>query len=185
MANTVLVGGQWGDEGKGRIIDLMAERADLVVRYQGGSNAGHEVHVGGQKYVLHLIPSGILHPGKTCIIGNGVVVDPLELVHEITELRKRKVKVAANLKVSETAHLVMPYHKLLDEQREMIKGKGKIGTTKRGIGPAYGDKASRTGFRVLDLMRPKLFRELHLKKWRAITCGPGGFSSLSWSTPWS
>jgi adenylosuccinate synthase len=163
MANTVLVGGQWGDEGKGRIIDLLAERADLVVRYQGGSNAGHEVHVGGQKYVLHLIPSGILHAGKTCIIGNGVVIDPLELVHEIRELRKRKIKVAANLKVSETAHLVMPYHKLLDERRELLKGSGKIGTTKRGIGPAYGDKASRTGFRVLDLMRPKLFKE-RLKK---------------------
>lgn len=159
MANTVLIGGQWGDEGKGRIIDLLAERADMVVRYQGGSNAGHEVHVGSQKYVLHLIPSGILHAGKTCVIGNGVVVDPVELVHEIKELRRRGVKVSGNLKLSETAHLVMPYHKLLDERREHLKGKGKIGTTKRGIGPAYGDKASRTGFRVLDLLAPRRFKE--------------------------
>src|SRR5438105_3419937 len=154
MGNTVLIGGQWGDEGKGRIIDLLAERADMVVRYQGGSNAGHEVHVGGQKYVLHLIPSGILHAGKICVIGNGVVVDPTELVHEIKELRRRGVKVSGNLKLSETAHLVMPYHKLLDERREFLKGKGKLGTTKRGIGPAYGDKASRTGLGVLDLLQP-------------------------------
>lgn len=160
MANTVLIGGQWGDEGKGRIIDLLAERADMVVRYQGGSNAGHEVHVGGQKYVLHLIPSGILHPGKVCVIGNGVVVDPLELVAEIKQLRKRGVKVTGkNLKLSETAHIVMPYHKLIDERREILKGKSKIGTTKRGIGPAYGDKASRTGFRVLDLFKPGRFCE--------------------------
>ncbi len=159
MANTVLIGGQWGDEGKGRIIDLLAERADLVVRYQGGSNAGHEVHAGGQKYVLHLIPSGILHAGKICIIGNGVVVDPIELVHEIRQLRRRGVKISTNLKLSETAHLVMPYHKLLDERREFLKGKGRIGTTKRGIGPAYGDKASRTGLRVLDLLQPARFRK--------------------------
>jgi len=159
MANTVLIGGQWGDEGKGRIIDLLAERADFVVRYQGGSNAGHEVHAGGQKYVLHLIPSGILHSGKVCVIGNGVVVDPIELVNEIVQLRKRGVKVSSNLKLSETAHLVMPYHKLLDERREALKGRGKIGTTKRGIGPAYGDKASRTGFRVLDLLKPRQFKE--------------------------
>jgi adenylosuccinate synthase len=158
MANTILIGGQWGDEGKGRVIDVMAARADLVVRYQGGSNAGHEVHVGGKKYVLHLIPSGILHSGKICVIGNGVVVDPLELVAEIVHLKKRGVRVGSNLRLSETAHLVMPYHKLLDAYRE--RQKAKIGTTKRGIGPAYGDKASRTGLRVLDLMQPRRFARL-------------------------
>ncbi len=158
--NTILVGGQWGDEGKGRIIDLLTEESDYVVRYQGGSNAGHEVHIGKQIYVLHLIPSGILHPGKVCVIGNGVVVDPVSLVEEIRGLRKQGVNVTPkNLVVSEIAHLVLPYHKLLDEQREILKGKQKIGTTKRGIGPAYGDKAARTGIRALDLLRPDLFRQ--------------------------
>ncbi len=162
MSNTILVGAQWGDEGKGKIIDVLTEQADVVARTQGGNNAGHTVFLGEQKYVLHLIPSGILRPGKTCVIGNGVVVDPVSLVGEIEGLLKLKVKVNRNLFISETAHLVFPYHQELDAQREILKGKNKIGTTKRGIGPAYGDKAARTGLRVIDLINPERF-EAQLK----------------------
>ena len=157
MANTILVGAQWGDEGKGKIIDVLTEEADIVVRTQGGNNAGHTVFVGKQKYVLHLIPSGILRPGKVCIIGNGVVIDPVSLVEEIEELAKLGVKAKGNLLVSETAHVVLPYHRELDAQREVLKGKNKIGTTIRGIGPAYGDKAARTGLRMIDLVNPERF----------------------------
>ena len=159
MANTILVGAQWGDEGKGKIIDVLTEQADVVVRTQGGNNAGHTVHMKGQKYILHLIPSGILRPRKTCVIGNGVVVDPIGLVVEIEGLRKLGVKIDGNLFLSETAHVVFPYHRELDAQRETLKGKNKIGTTKRGIGPAYGDKAARTGLRVIDLINPERFAE--------------------------
>jgi adenylosuccinate synthase len=159
MANTILVGAQWGDEGKGKIIDVLTEQADVVVRTQGGNNAGHTVHLKGKKYILHLIPSGILRKKKTCVIGNGVVVDPVSLVGEIEGLRKLGVKVGGNLFLSETAHLVLPYHRELDAQREILKGKNKIGTTKRGIGPAYGDKAARTGLRVIDLINPRRFEE--------------------------
>jgi adenylosuccinate synthase len=159
MANTILVGAQWGDEGKGKIIDVLTEQADVVVRTQGGNNAGHTVHIKGRKYVLHLVPSGILRPKKTCIIGNGVVVDPVSLVEEIKGLRKLGVRFHRNLFLSETAHLVFPYHRELDAQREILKGKHKIGTTKRGIGPAYGDKAARTGLRVLDLINPERFKK--------------------------
>ena len=159
MANTILVGAQWGDEGKGKIIDVLTEDADIVVRTQGGNNAGHTVFLGAKKYVLHLIPSGILRKGKKCVIGNGVVVDPISLVQEIEGLRKLKIKVNGNLFLSETAHLVFPYHRELDEQRELLKGKNKIGTTKRGIGPAYGDKAARTGLRVIDLVYPERFKK--------------------------
>jgi adenylosuccinate synthase len=158
MANTILVGAQWGDEGKGKIIDVLTEQADVVVRTQGGNNAGHTVHIEGQKYILHLIPSGILRPRKTCVIGNGVVVDPVSLVVEIEGLRKLGVKIDGNLFLSETAHLVFPYHRELDAQREILKGKNKIGTTKRGIGPAYGDKAARTGLRVVDLINADRFQ---------------------------
>ncbi len=157
MANTILVGAQWGDEGKGKIIDVLTEKADVVVRTQGGNNAGHTVYLGDKKYVLHLVPSGILRRGKICVIGNGVVVDPVSLVEEIQGLRKLGVKVDGNLFISETAHLVFPYHQELDAQREILKGKQKIGTTKRGIGPAYGDKAARTGLRVIDLINPARF----------------------------
>jgi len=157
MANTILVGAQWGDEGKGKIIDVLTETADIVVRTQGGNNAGHTVYIGKQKYVLHLIPSGILRQEKACVIGNGVVIDPVSLVGEIDGLLKMKVKVNGNLFISETAHLVFPYHAELDAQREILKGKNKIGTTKRGIGPAYGDKAARTGLRVIDLINPAKF----------------------------
>ncbi len=159
MANTILVGAQWGDEGKGKIIDVLTEQADVVVRTQGGNNAGHTVFIGTKKYVLHLIPSGILRKNKVCVIGNGVVVDPVSLVDEIKMLRKLGTKVNRNLFLSETAHLVFPYHRELDAQREILKGKNKIGTTKRGIGPAYGDKAARAGLRVLDLIEPKRFAE--------------------------
>jgi len=160
MANTILVGAQWGDEGKGKIIDVLTETADIVVRTQGGNNAGHTVFLGAQKYVLHLVPSGILRPGKRCVIGNGVVVDPVSLVEEIEGLRKLGVKVDGNLFISESAHLVFPYHRALDEQRELRKGRNKIGTTKRGIGPAYGDKAARAGLRMIDLVQPDRFATL-------------------------
>ena len=164
MANTILVGAQWGDEGKGKIIDVLTEQADIVVRTQGGNNAGHTVHIKGQKYILHLVPSGILRKKKLCVIGNGVVVDPVSLVEEIEGLRKLGVQIDTNLCLSETAHLVFPYHREIDAQRETFKGKNKIGTTKRGIGPAYGDKAARTGLRVIDLVNPERFKQqLELK----------------------
>jgi adenylosuccinate synthase len=157
MANTILVGAQWGDEGKGKIIDFLTEKADIVVRSQGGNNAGHTVIVGDKKYVLHLIPSGILRPEKVCVIGNGVVLDPVSLVGEIEGLLAQGISVGSNLLISDSAHMVLPYHKNLDEARELAKGKNKIGTTKRGIGPAYSDKASRSGLRVADLMQPEVF----------------------------
>ena len=166
MANTILVGAQWGDEGKGNIIDVLTEQADVVVRTQGGNNAGHTVHIKGKKYVLHLIPSGILRPRKTCVIGNGVVVDPVSLVEEMEGLRKLGIKMDGNLFLSETAHVVFPYHRELDAQRELLKGKNKIGTTKRGIGPAYGDKAARTGLRVIDLINPERFEQQLQRKIR-------------------
>jgi adenylosuccinate synthase len=159
MPNTILVGAQWGDEGKGKIIDFLTDEVDIVVRSQGGNNAGHTIVIGGEKYVLHLIPSGILRKSKTCIIGNGVVLDPVALVGEIEGLRKRGVKVEKNLLISDTAHLVLPYHQALDGLRETQKGSKKIGTTKRGIGPAYADKASRTGLRTGDLLRPDVLKE--------------------------
>jgi adenylosuccinate synthase len=160
MANTILVGAQWGDEGKGKIIDVLTEQADIVVRTQGGNNAGHTVYVGPDKYVLHLIPSGILRPNKVCVIGNGVVVDPIGLVAEIDGLERLGTRVSPrNLLLSETAHVVFPYHRELDGAREHVKGKHKIGTTKRGIGPAYGDKAARVGLRVVDLVHADRFAE--------------------------
>jgi len=155
MANTILIGAQWGDEGKGKIIDVLTARADIVVRSQGGNNAGHTVIHRGVKYILHLIPSGILRRGKICVIGNGVVIDPVTLVAEIDRLRELGITIERNLLISDCAHLVLPYHRLLDEQRELRRG--KIGTTKRGIGPAYADKAARTGLRMSDLMQPMVF----------------------------
>ncbi len=159
MANTILVGAQWGDEGKGKIIDFLTEDADIVVRSQGGNNAGHTVVIGEDKYILHLIPSGILRREKVCVIGNGVVIDPIALVKELDGLAEKGMAVSENLLISDCAHLVFPYHRLLDEQREVLKGKNKIGTTKRGIGPAYGDKAARVGLRICDLMQPTVFAE--------------------------
>ena len=160
MANTVLVGAQWGDEGKGKVIDYLTEQVDVVVRSQGGNNAGHTVVVGETTYILRLLPSGILRPNKICIIGNGVVIDPISLCEEIAELEGQGIQVSEqNLLISESAHLVFPYHRLIDEQREVAHGKNKIGTTKRGIGPAYGDKVARVGIRVGDLLQPELFEE--------------------------
>jgi adenylosuccinate synthase len=149
---------QWGDEGKGKLIDYLAAQAAVVVRYAGGSNAGHTVVVDGQKTVLHLLPSGILHPECLCVIGNGVVVDPGELLEEIALVESRGAKVGDNLLISDRAQVVMPYHKVLDKVMEEAKGAGKLGTTLRGIGPCYADKASRTGIRMVDLVRPDALR---------------------------
>src|SRR6187402_3499273 len=144
MPNVVVIGAQWGDEGKGKVVDLLTEHARVVVRFQGGNNAGHTLVVGGQKTVLHLIPSGILHEGKTCVIGNGVVVDPAVLVVEIDSLRQRGVlKRDSQLVISGSAHVIFPWHKLLDSFREKVRGGSAIGTTGRGIGPSYEDKAAR------------------------------------------
>ena len=159
MPNTILVGAQWGDEGKGKVIDFLTEEADIVVRSQGGNNAGHTVIIGGKKFTLHLIPSGILRTGKACVIGNGVVVDPIDLIRELTGLRRQGVTIADNLFISDCAHVVFPYHRMLDECRERAKGDKKIGTTKRGIGPCYGDKVERTGLRMGDLVYPMTFSE--------------------------
>jgi len=156
--NIVVVGTQWGDEGKGRVIDLLARKVDAVVRYQGGSNAGHTVIVNGEKFVFHLIPSGILHPGKKGIIGNGVVIDPQQLLEEMQELQKRGVDVG-NIYISSNAHVVMPYHKDLEAWEESLRGDKKIGTTGRGIGPCYMDKASRRGIRMGDLLEKKVLEE--------------------------
>ncbi len=155
MPNVVLVGAQWGDEGKGKIIDVLTRDVSWVVRFQGGSNAGHTVEVGEDKYILHLIPSGILRPGKKCIIGHGVVVDPISLLREIDGLERRGIRTAKRLFISERAHVVFPYHRLLDEHREGAPAAGaRLGTTKRGIGPTYADKASRVGLRMGDLVGP-------------------------------
>lgn len=152
MPLLVVVGCQWGDEGKGKIVDLMAGEADLVCRYQGGNNAGHTIEFDDKKFVLHLIPSGILHPETSCLIGNGVVVDPVALAREIDVLEKLGIpNVRRRLMVSETAHLILPYHKSLDQVQERRRGSGKIGTTGRGIGGAYADKVQRQGIRLLDL----------------------------------
>src|SRR5437588_4125406 len=148
MSNVVIVGAQWGDEGKGKVVDLFTSWADVVVRYQGGANAGHTLVVGGVKTVLHLVPSGVLHPGKKCIIGNGVVVDPEALMEEIDLLRSRGLLAdPAQLVVSDNAHVILPYHKRIDAGREKQKA---IGTTGRGIGPCYEDKVARRGIRIRD-----------------------------------
>jgi len=159
MANVVVVGTQWGDEGKGKIVDLLAEDADMVVRFQGGNNAGHTMVVEGEQFIFHLIPSGILQ-GKTCAIGNGVVVDPGVLLEELDRLDSRGITVDPDkFLISERAHVIMPYHKAVDAAREQFKGDKKIGTTGRGIGPAYEDKATRRGVRFVDLLDPEVFAE--------------------------
>ena len=153
MPNVVVVGAQWGDEGKGKIVDLLTSHADVVVRFQGGNNAGHTLVVGGEKTVLHLIPAGILHPGKSCVIGNGVVLDPTVFVMEIDRLKQKGgLKDDAQLMLSLDAHVIMPWHKQIDIAREAAAGAGKIGTTGRGIGPTYEDKVARRGLRVRDLL---------------------------------
>ncbi len=159
MANVVIIGTQWGDEGKGKIVDLLAEFADVVVRFQGGNNAGHTMVVGGEQLITHLVPSGILQQ-KVCVIGNGLVVDPAVLIEELDHLAGRKVDVGPDrLRISEKAHLIMPYHQAIDHAREKFKGDQKIGTTGRGIGPAYEDKSTRRGIRFVDLLDPEEFEQ--------------------------
>lgn len=158
MANVVVVGAQWGDEGKGKVVDIYTEHADDVVRYQGGNNAGHTLVVDGEKTILHLIPSGILHEGKRCIIGSGVVLDPEVFIMEITRLKEKgRLKDDSALLVSESVHIIMPYHKRIDLAREAKSGDKKIGTTGRGIGPTYEDKIGRRGIRLMDLLDPEIF----------------------------
>jgi len=159
MRNLAVLGTQWGDEGKGKIVDLLCEDYDVVARYQGGHNAGHTVKFGDAHFALRLIPSGILHPSKLCILGNGMVIDPEALLDEIESLRGLGVTIEENLKISESAHVILPYHKAIDLAREEAAGKTKIGTTGRGIGPAYETKASRYGIRVADLLDPDALRE--------------------------
>jgi adenylosuccinate synthase len=159
MRNLAVLGTQWGDEGKGKIVDLLCEDYDVVARYQGGHNAGHTVKFGDAHFALRLIPSGILHPSKLCILGNGMVIDPEALLDEIESLRGLGVTIEENLKISESAHVILPYHKAVDLAREEAAGKTKIGTTGRGIGPAYETKASRYGIRVSDLLDPDALRE--------------------------
>jgi adenylosuccinate synthase len=158
MPGIVVVGAQWGDEGKGKVTDMLAERAEAVVRFQGGNNAGHTIVRGGEVFKLHLMPSGILYPGKLCVIGNGVVVDPKVLTDELDELRHRNVDTRG-LRISANAHLIMPYHMLLDDAGEARLGKLKIGTTRRGIGPCYSDKAARLGIRMQDLLDEKILKK--------------------------
>jgi adenylosuccinate synthase len=157
MPGVVIVGAQWGDEGKGKVVDLLAEQASMIVRFQGGNNAGHTIVRGGEEFKFHLIPSGILHADKACVIGNGVVVDPRVLLGEIDNLKRAGISVG-NLRISANAHLIMPYHVLLDTAGETKLGKLSIGTTRRGIGPCYADKALRLGIRVQDLLDEKILR---------------------------
>ncbi|TAN41277.1 MAG: adenylosuccinate synthase [Nitrospirae bacterium] len=159
MSTVVIVGAQWGDEGKGKIVDCLTEKAEVVARYQGGNNAGHTVVINNEKYVLHLIPSGVLHKNKKCVIGNGVVIDPTALITEMEGLQKQGIEINDNLLISKNAHLIMPYHVALDKGNENSKGNKKIGTTGRGIGPAYADKIARHGIRAADLLNPGEFRE--------------------------
>jgi len=158
MPGMVIVGAQWGDEGKGKVVDLLAERVGAVIRFQGGNNAGHTIVRDGQKWKFHLIPSGILYPGLLCVIGNGVVVDPKVLTGELDELRRRGIDIGG-LRISANAHLIMPYHLLLDEAGEARLGKLEIGTTRRGIGPCYADKAARLGIRVQDVLDEKILKK--------------------------
>jgi adenylosuccinate synthase len=158
LANVIIIGAQWGDEGKGKITDLLSKSANVVVRYQGGVNAGHTVVVNEQTFKLHLIPSGILYPETKCVIGSGTVIDPKVLIEELDQLEALGVSTD-NLLISETAHVTMPYHRLIDSAAEEQRGDHRIGTTKRGIGPTYADKSERTGIRVIDLMHPEEFRE--------------------------
>src|SRR5215204_1637575 len=158
MAGIVIVGAQWGDEGKGKVVDLLAENADLVIRFQGGNNAGHTIVREGQTWKFHLIPSGILYAGKLCAIGNGVVIDPKVLTDELDGLRAKGIDLSG-LRISANAHLIMPYHMLLDHAGEAKLGKLQIGTTRRGIGPCYADKAARLGIRVQDLLDEKILKK--------------------------
>src|SRR6266508_5311453 len=160
MSNVAIIGAQWGDEWKGKVVDLFTDEADIVVRFQGGNNAGHTLVVNGDKTILHFVPSGALHPNKLCVIGNGVVIDPEILIEEIQALKVRGHLVDdTQLRISEQAHVIMLYHKLIDQARERLRGEGMIGTTGRGIGPSYEDKVARVGIRVVDLGEEDPFRE--------------------------
>lgn len=160
MSNIVVVGTQWGDEGKGKVVDLLTAKLDLVVRFQGGNNAGHTLVVDGKQFIFHIIPSGILYEDKKCLIGNGLVVDPEVLLEEIEGLKKTGILIGPErLSLSEKAHIIMPYHKAIDLAKEAAKGKAKLGTTGRGIGPCYEDKISRTGVRAVDLTEPEILEE--------------------------
>ncbi len=160
MPNVIVLGLQWGDEGKGKIVDVLSEKADVVARYQGGHNAGHTVVIKNEKFILHVIPSGILYKGKKCLIGNGVVVEPASLLEEINGLKERGVEIDKNnLFLSKNAHVIMPYHMALDRGNEKLRGSKSLGTTGRGIGPAYCDKINRSGIRVADLLQPDFFKE--------------------------
>src|SRR5690348_8618622 len=155
----VIIGAQWGDEGKGKVVDLLADRFDIVARYQGGHNAGHSVYVGDKAFVLRLLPSGIIHPDKTCVLGNGMVIDPKAFFEEVDQVTAQGIEITPErLKVSSRAHLIMPYHRALDHTSEERLGNEKIGTTLRGIGPAYEDKAGRRGIRVADALSPETLR---------------------------
>ncbi|MEX0638871.1 MAG: adenylosuccinate synthetase, partial [Balneolaceae bacterium] len=159
MAVRIVIGAQWGDEGKGKVVDLLSKEADYVVRYQGGANAGHTLKFDDREVVLHLIPSGIFNGDARCVIGNGVVVDPTALVSEIEEVEKMGTSFNDRLMISESAHIILPYHKLLDRVKEKNRGDDKIGTTGRGIGPAYVSKVSRVGIRMGDLLYPGLLKK--------------------------
>ncbi|GAB4540875.1 MAG: adenylosuccinate synthase [Thermodesulfovibrionia bacterium] len=159
MANVIVVGAQWGDEGKGKIVDLLTESTDVIARYQGGHNAGHTVMINDKKFILHLIPSGILHRDKICIIGNGVVIEPSALIDEIEGLRREGIHIGKNLFISENAHVIMPYHKSIELCGEELRGAKRIGTTGRGIGPTYVDKMARKGIRMVDLLDQAVFKE--------------------------
>src|SRR6202140_1185635 len=166
--NLAVLGAQWGDEGKGKIVDLLTPHFDIVARYQGGHNAGHTVYLGGRKFILRLMPSGIFHPGVICVIGNGVVVDPRALLAEVDELTKSGIDVANRLVISDKAHLILPYHRDLDLLSEARRGERKIGTTSRGIGPAYEDKIARRGIRVGDLADPQALEHDTTMDWRTV-----------------
>ena len=160
MANMVVVGSQWGDEGKGKVVDLLTAGSDLVVRFQGGNNAGHTLVVDGRQFIFHIVPSGILYEDKKCLIGNGLVVDPAVLLEEIKNLNTAGISITPKrLSLSEKAHIIMPYHQALDLAREQYKGETKLGTTGRGIGPCYEDKVARTGVRAIDLTEPDTLEE--------------------------
>jgi adenylosuccinate synthase len=183
MPNIVIAGAQWGDEGKGKIVDLLADRVQVVARYNGGHNAGHTVIIDGERFVLHLIPSGILHTGILCVMGNGMVIDPWALEKEIEELRQRKVEVEDNLVISDRAHLILPHHRALEALAEEQRGGRKLGTTLRGIGPAYEDKAGRRGLRMVDLLRPEALQpklEEARRYYEQICRGAGRTPEVDW-----
>lgn len=183
MPNIVIVGAQWGDEGKGKVVDLLSEKVQVVARYNGGHNAGHTVIIGEKRFVLHLIPSGILHPGVLCVMGNGMVIDPWALEKEIEELRALDVAVEENLVVSDRAHVILPHHRALEAMTEEGRGARKIGTTLRGIGPAYEDKAGRRGVRMGDLVRPDSLPEklAEARRHYEVVCrGAGRAPEVDW-----